>query len=775
MGQSQSRPTSSPNPKDPKKDPRSSWRGTTKGILTSFGYTTAAVPDETPPDNIFVPIQQDNILAQIPIGRNHPVPRKGVEDDDNRTMHTNKFYANAFLGNQNMPVWTHPYSIWWGKGWQEPGLLQTVGMNVVHSEEEDLVYGDGDPANVYFNPSRKQSLILSARELDPQACLTTDTHLPFSVNINLAASSSPKEPKITFPVVQGMSFVTAGYRNASPVIQTGGKGFVEVLGPYTIGRTTKFRVKDMDGRPWLIYVNPVPGLEYDGTRFIRLDANTIAGAAGFKGTIQVAKNPLGAEGEALYDKACGAFVCEAKITASAPDSRAVYSFTYTKIGDSPLLMFLLPHHVQSLDPDLRRSLTRLKLRTTTKGMATAIWADKLSFLEPALPTSMHFGPWHPSAPGTKPRYPPETLSLIAAVAERDLRRAMTEPIPQTSMYYAGKSLARFATLLWVLHDVLGADALVAPGLAKLKLEMGRYISNQQLHPLYYDDSWKGIVSNAGFSDPGADFGNTYYNDHHFHFGYFVYASAVIAYIDPSWLAQGDNRAWTNMLVKDFAESDYGGRDYPFSRSFDWWHGHSWAKGLFESGDGKDQESTGEDGMASFAVKMWGRVSGDVNMERRGNLMLAIQARSFNAYFYLQSNNTNQPARYAGNKISGILFENKVDYATYFGTTPPLIHGIHALPISPASSLLRPRPFIAEEWATFFSDDRWQAAEGGWRGILMANYALLDPRGSFAFFRDGVNGRWDERWIDGGASRCWYLVWAAGLGALGVGGAGEGRR
>lgn len=152
MGQSQSRPTSSPNPKDPKKDARSSWRGTTKGILTSFGYTTAAVPDETPPDNIFVPIQQDNILPQIPIGRNHPVPRKGVEDDDNRTMHTNKFYANAFLGNQNMPVWTHPYSIWWGKGWQEPGLLQTVGMNVVHSEEEDLIYGGGDPANVRSCP-----------------------------------------------------------------------------------------------------------------------------------------------------------------------------------------------------------------------------------------------------------------------------------------------------------------------------------------------------------------------------------------------------------------------------------------------------------------------------------------------------------------------------------------------------------------------------------------------------------------------------------------------
>lgn len=45
---------------------------------------------------------------------------------------------------------------------------------------------------------------------------------------------------------------------------------------------------------------------------------------------------------------------------------------------------------------------------------------------------------------------------------------------------------------------------------------------------------------------------------------------------------------------------------------------------------------------------------------------------------------------------------------------------------------------------------------------MANLALADPRESFKFFRDGVNGFWDDTWIDGGASRCWYLVWSAGL-------------
>jgi endo-1,3(4)-beta-glucanase len=251
-------------------------------------------------------------------------------------------------------------------------------------------------------------------------------------------------------------------------------------------------------------------------------------------------------------------------------------------------------------------------------MATAIWGDKLTFIEPNLPLTMHFSPWNPTMnANAKIRYPPEVLAFIAAVAERDLRRAMTERIPQDSLYFAGKSLAKFATIVWIIKDVLSHDAIATAGLEKLKVELARYVDNAQRHPLYYDDSWKGVVSSAGFSDPGADFGNTYYNDHHLQYAYFVYTASVIGALDPAWLTQGDNKSWTNMLVKDFAESDYNGRDYPFSRSFDWWHGHSWAKGLFEAGDGKDMESTGEDAFASYAVKMWGKVVGDADMEKRG--------------------------------------------------------------------------------------------------------------------------------------------------------------
>lgn len=199
------------------------------------------------------------------------------------------------------------------------------------------------------------------------------------------------------------------------------------------------------------------------------------------------------------------------------------------------------------------------------------------------------------------------------------------------------------------------------------------------------------MSTAGLGgDAGADFGNSFCNDHHFHYGYFLYTAAVIGYLDPSWL-QGADKAFVDMLARDFA-SPTNDQFFPFSRSFDMYHGHSWAKGLFESGDGKDQESTSEDSFASYSLEMWGKISGDRNMEARGALMLAIQARSFRHYFLMESDNKDQPPQFLNNKVTGILFENKVDHATYFGMNIEYIQGIHMIPLSPVSVLTRSRNF-----------------------------------------------------------------------------------
>jgi endo-1,3(4)-beta-glucanase len=315
-------------------------------------------------------------------------------------------------------------------------------------------------------------------------------------------------------------------------------------------------------------------------------------------------------------------------------------------------------------------------------------------------------------------------------------------------------------------------------LANLKTAFELFSTNKNQFPLVYESklsmstavdfindmlaAWGGVVSSASYitGDSGADFGNTYYNDHHFHYGYFIYTAAIIGHLDPTWLAS--HKDYVNTLVRDIANPSPADNYFPVSRNFDWYNGHSWAHGLYETYDGKDEESSSEDSMSAYAIKMWGHILGDVNMEALGNLQLAITARSLQNYFLYTSGNTNQPSNFVGNKVAGILFENKIDHTTYFGANIEYIQGIHMLPLLPSSTLTRTQRFVSEEWNTYFSKGRVYSVQGGWKGILYANLAIIDPVSSFNFF-NSVD--FDPSWLDGGASRTWYLAFAAGISFL----------
>lgn len=159
-------------------------------------------------------------------------------------------------------------------------------------------------------------------------------------------------------------------------------------------------------------------------------------------------------------------------------------------------------------------------------------------------------------------------------------------------------------------------------------------------------------------------------------------------------------------------------------------------------------------------------------------MLAVQGRSLRAYYLYTSTNTVQPPEFIGNKAAGILFENKIDHTTYFGTNIEFIQGIHMLPLLPHTPYIRTPDFVHEEWDTYFSNGRVDAIQGGWKGVLWGNYATIDPRGAYTFFSRGgaaAGGRggrpneqqavggtgFDPGWLDGGASLTWYLCYSAG--------------
>lgn len=211
-------------------------------------------------------------------------------------------------------------------------------------------------------------------------------------------------------------------------------------------------------------------------------------------------------------------------------------------------------------------------------------------------------------------------------------------------------------------------------------------------------------------------------------------------------------------MRDYANPSAADPYFPVSRMFDWYHGHSFAHGLFESADGRDEESSSEDVMSAYAIKMWGTVSGNADMAARGNLQLAVLARALNLYYLYTADNTVQPADFIANKVAGILFENKIDHTTYFGTNIEYIEGIHMLPLIPATTYVRGTQFVTEEWTQYFSNGRVDSVVGGWRGVLYGNLATIDPTTAFAWFDQAD---FDMSLLDGGASLTWYLAFSAG--------------
>ncbi|KDQ59730.1 glycoside hydrolase family 81 protein [Jaapia argillacea MUCL 33604] len=719
-------------------------------------------------DDLFLPIATTAPPQKFAVHPNHPVQRKSIVPNP-FPIPTNKFYANLFLGNQSQGVWLHPYSVWWSKG--DAGTLKSWGLTVSHTDPDQRVYGphpSQNPVQYYYNPVRIQSFTFSATEFTPnQSFISLDNLGQFSATLKLHCQSNSPNRSITFPLVQGSGFITGIYSDLTPRFDSAVffRSVKQLASPRP--GVLKWQLILEDGKTWLLYAHPASGRNLQ----LRLSTNSrLEATARFTGVVQVTKVPReSSDFEFLADGATGAWPSSTSLSASQSGSTGTYVFDFDRAGSSPspLLMYALPHHIHSFDPQTTSHIRyKVRIQSTTKGEMTAVLSDRWVMSEPTLPVDISFSPSQSGIWNLDDR----TRSVIYGVAKLEVQQDPSQQSDLDSMYFSGKAIDKFATLCCAVWYSLKDREMTSDLLAKVKEAFARFADNQQKLPLVYDDAWKGIIS-SGLNRNGdlmSDFGNGCYNDHHFHYGYFVHAAAVIAHIDnelgfgSQWLER--NREYVDLLLRDAANPSSHDPYFPVSRAFDWFHGHSWAKGLFESADGKDQESTSEDAYFSYAMTLWGSVTGDKATESRGRLMLAIQRRVFQSYFLMEEQNYHQPANFVKNKVTGILFENKCDHATYFGLETRYIQGIHMIPVSPISPYIRSCIFVKEEWDRFFSRGRVDQFDDGWKGILYSNYAILDPKAAWGFFS---RTDFKSQWLDGGATRTWYLVLAAGQYLIGL--------
>lgn len=664
-----------------------------------------------------------------------------------KPIETNTFYGNMLVENQDCGVWTHPYSVWNSKD-------AYYGLAMYLALESDRVYGPGSPASYFYLPTGIKEIVLSSQDFSSAPLFGLTLMSKFGATATFT-STSVSGSKLSCPLVQGMGFVTGIYLNSIPMLCSQ-VGFASVIG-VTSPRSNiqKYKITLFNSKVWLLYIYLPEGqslqLSKSGTNKI-LCSNSVDGAV-----VQLCA--MTGSMSSVLDSAAGCYCTDSDISAVVSGLICLYSISYTTSGSSNQgvpLVFALPHHVAAMDSITRAKMTTLTLPTTTKGTATGFLTSKFT-MEETLPLEIKFSPY--TSLGKSANYSSNALAAIRAAAAVECNDDVVAYSDLDSMYVSGKILSKYAQILYVCCDILNDAALVNLLMPKLKAAIERFSSNTQQLPLFYDTEFKGIVSSA---TGGADYGNGHYNDHHFHYGYHVHAVALTAYVDNryggSWVKSIQD--WTNCLVRDVANPNTSDPYFPVFRLFDFYNGHSWAKGLYASADGKDEESTSEDYHFAYAMKLWALVIGDAAMENRANLMLAIMRRTINNYFLYTDGNNIEPSKFVGNMVSGILFENKIDYTTYFGTLVQYIHGIQMIPITPVSSFIRNQKFVSEEWESKLGPIVGGITDG-WRGILMLNYALADPTSAYNFFS---SPGFSKNYLDNGMSLTWALAYCAGVGA-----------
>jgi len=198
----------------------------------------------------------------------------------------------------------------------------------------------------------------------------------------------------------------------------------------------------------------------------------------------------------------------------------------------------------------------------------------------------------------------------------------------------------------------------------------------------YDQNWKTLIAHPASFGLGSEM-----NDHHFHYGYFIMASAMLARYDPAWAtAYGP---MVELLIRDAANYDRNDTRFPMLRNFDPYAGYSYASGHATFFAGNNQESSSEGMNFSNGCFLWGSVTGNTAVRDLGAMLYSVENAAIQQYWF-DADNAVYPAA-VSRKMAGLVWSYGAEYATWFSGNPWQIHGINFLPLTAGSTYLGRRP------------------------------------------------------------------------------------
>jgi len=311
--------------------------------------------------------------------------------------------------------------------------------------------------------------------------------------------------------------------------------------------------------------------------------------------------------------------------------------------------------------------------------------------------------------------------------------------------------------------------------------------------LVYDAQLGGILSTEGTEDINADFGNARYNDHHFHYGYILYASAILGRANPKFISQYG--PFVDALFYDVAHNNADPKPgngqieifFPLARHKSWYDGHSFASGLFPFANGKSQESSSEAVNCYFGAHLWSQVrwgtgsSANRKIVDYTRLLLATEITGAKTYWHMMppkddssgvgSNSTRSlvnadttssvPMSYNSefrkNYMVGNLGMTDVTCTTWFGTENIYVHLINFMPVTAITAELFNKEYVKGERSVLSNND---SVESAWRGYSICNEAIVDPNNAWIEAQRLISSQ-----LDPGLSKSQVLFWVSTRGGF----------
>jgi endoglucanase Acf2 len=330
--------------------------------------------------------------------------------------------------------------------------------------------------------------------------------------------------------------------------------------------------------------------------------------------------------------------------------------------------------------------------------------------------------------------------------------------PAADTYFGGKALYRSAMLMQLARQ-LGDDASAETLRTSIVDRLDTWTDPSGCETrdqacFVYDPAVKGVVGKV------ASFGSDEFNDHYFHYGYFLYAAGVVAADDPE-LAE----RWSpvmDLLAADIASGADNG-SFPDRRAFDPYWSHSWASGYSPFADGNNQESSSEAVTAYAGLSLWAAATGDDALGDEASWMLSAEASSALAY-WLNPDLTGPTSAGYDHEIVSLTWGGKRDYGTWFSAEPSAIAGIQLIPLSPSSVsyLTSSAAGGAEQIAAVVAEASPSGFDAPLGDYVLMYSALQGPDQAAAALR--ALAALPETGIDDGNSRAYAMAYVMSAGA-----------